>query len=122
MLTGATDSNVIHRLLTVSTFGCLLAGRADHAWSDCGPSAPRVGWPVLGYLDWRFIQDVATCSNGILQGKWLVDGSGVSYKGNMTYTDAWPSAEGRAIMVSGTGTIIIPLRQAYEAAGLKMPE
>jgi len=53
----------------------------------------------IGYLDWRFIQDVASCSNGILQGKWLVDGSGVSYTGNMTYTDAWPSAEGRAIMV-----------------------
>jgi glyoxylase-like metal-dependent hydrolase (beta-lactamase superfamily II)/S-formylglutathione hydrolase FrmB len=76
----------------------------------------------IGYLDWRFIQDVASCSNGILQGKWLVDGSGVRYLGNMTYTDAWPSAEGRAIMVCGTGTIIIPLRQAYEAAGLKMPE
>ena len=76
----------------------------------------------IGYLDWRFIQDVASCANGILQGKWLVDGSGIRYIGNMAYTDAWPSAEGRAIMVCGTGTIIIPLRQAYEAAGLKMPE
>ncbi len=76
----------------------------------------------IGYLDWRFLQDVASCANGILQGKWLVDGSGVRYIGNMAYTDAWPSAEGRAIMVYGTGTIIIPLRQAYEAAGLKMPE
>jgi glyoxylase-like metal-dependent hydrolase (beta-lactamase superfamily II)/S-formylglutathione hydrolase FrmB len=76
----------------------------------------------IGYLDWRFIQDVASCANGILQGKWLIDGSGVRYIGNMAYTDAWPSAEGRAIMVSGIGTIIVPLRQAYEAAGLKMPE
>jgi glyoxylase-like metal-dependent hydrolase (beta-lactamase superfamily II)/S-formylglutathione hydrolase FrmB len=76
----------------------------------------------IGYLDWRFIQDVASCANGILKGKWLVDGSGIRYIGNMAYTDAWPSAEGRAIMVCGTGTIIIPLRQAYEAAGLKMPE
>ena len=76
----------------------------------------------IGYLDWRFIQDVASCASGILQGKWLVDGSGVRYVGNMVYTDAWPSAEGRAIMVCGTGTIIIPLKQAYEAAGLKMPE
>jgi hypothetical protein len=65
---------------------------------------------------------VASCANGILQGKWLVDGSGVRYIGNMAYTDAWPSAEGRAIIVCGTGTIIIPLRQAYEAAGLKIPE
>ena len=76
----------------------------------------------IGYLDWRFIQDVASCANGILQGKWLVEGSGIRYIGNMAYTDAWPSAEGRAIMICGTGTIIIPLRQAYEAAGLKMPE
>jgi len=76
----------------------------------------------IGYLDWRFIQDVASCANGILKGKWLVDGSGLRYIGNMAYTDAWPSAEGRAIMVYGTGTIIIPHAQAYEAAGLKMPE
>ena len=76
----------------------------------------------IGYLDWRFIQDVASCANGILQGKWLVEGSGIIYIGNMAYTDAWPSAEGRAIMLCGIGTIIIPLTQAYEAAGLKMPE
>ena len=76
----------------------------------------------IGYLDWRFIQDVASCANGILRGKWLVDGSGIRYIGDMAYTEAWPSAEGRAIMVCGTGTIIIPLRQDYEAAGLKMPE
>ena len=76
----------------------------------------------IGYLDWRFIQDVANCSNGILEGKWLEDGSGVTYIGNMVYTDAWGSAEGRAIMVYGTGTIILPLEQAYEAAGLEMTE
>ena len=80
------------------------------------PNKPLVD---VGYLDWRFIQDVASCANGILQGKWLIDGSGIRYIGNMAYTDAWPSAEGRAIMVCGTGTIIIPLSQAYEAAGLK---
>lgn len=69
------------------------------------PNKPLI---YVGYLDWRFIQDVASCANGILQGKWLVDGSGIRYIGNMAYTDAWPSAEGRAIMVSGTGTIINP--------------
>lgn len=83
------------------------------------PNKPQVD---IGYMDWRFIQDVATCANGILQGKWLVDGSGVKYMGNMVYTDAWGGAAGRAIMVYGTGTIIIPLQQAYEAAGLKMPQ
>jgi glyoxylase-like metal-dependent hydrolase (beta-lactamase superfamily II) len=83
------------------------------------PNKPPID---VGYLDWRFIQDVATCSNGILQGKWLVDGSGVKYMGNMVYTDAWGGAAGRAIMVSGIGTIIISLDQAYEAAGLEMPK
>jgi glyoxylase-like metal-dependent hydrolase (beta-lactamase superfamily II) len=95
-----------------------------HWWQNAygGFLHPNKAQIDVGYLDWRFIQDVATCSNGILQGKWLVDGSGVKYMGNMAYTDAWPSAQGRAIMVSGIGTIIIPLAQAYEAAGLKMPE
>jgi hypothetical protein len=32
----------------------------------------------VGYLDWRFIQDVSACANGILQGKWLVEGSGIN--------------------------------------------
>jgi len=95
-----------------------------HWWQNAygGFLHPNKSQIDIGYLDWRFMQDVATCANGILQGKWLVDGSGVRYIGNMAYTDAWPSAEGRAIMVSGIGTIIIPLNQAYEAAGLKMTE
>jgi len=95
-----------------------------HSWQNAygGFLHPNKSQIDIGYMDWRFLQDVASCANGILQGKWLVDGSGVRYIGNMAYTDAWPSAEGRAIMVCGTGTIILPLRQAYEAAGLKMPE
>ena len=95
-----------------------------HWWQNAygGFLHPNKAQIDVGYLDWRFIQDVATCSNGILQGKWLVDGSGVKYMGDMVDTDAWGSAAGRAIMVSGIGTIIIPLAQAYEAAGLKMPE
>lgn len=95
-----------------------------HWWQNAygGFLHPNKSTIDIGYLDWRFIQDVASCANGIIEGKWLVEGSGVRYVGNMAYTDAWPSAEGRAIMVCGTGTIIIPLRQAYEAAGLKMPE
>jgi glyoxylase-like metal-dependent hydrolase (beta-lactamase superfamily II) len=95
-----------------------------HWWQNAygGFLHPNKAQIDIGYLDWRFIQDVATCANGILQGKWLVDGSGVLNMGNMVYTDAWGSAAGRAIMVSGVGTIIMPLAQAYEAAGLKMPE
>jgi glyoxylase-like metal-dependent hydrolase (beta-lactamase superfamily II) len=76
----------------------------------------------VGYLDWRFIQDVAACASGILQGKWLVDGSGIKFMGTMVYTDAWGSAAGRAIMVSGIGTIIVPLELAYQAAGLPVPQ
>ncbi len=95
-----------------------------HSWQNVygGFLYPNKSKIDVGYLDWRFIQDVANCANGILQGKWLVEGSGVLYIGNMVYTDAWPSAAGRAMMVSGIGTIIIPLETAYEAAGLKMPE
>jgi glyoxylase-like metal-dependent hydrolase (beta-lactamase superfamily II) len=76
----------------------------------------------VGYLDWRFVQNVASCAGGILGGKWLVEGSGLNHVGNMTYTDAWPGAAGQAIMLYGIGTIIIPLETAYEAAGLKMPQ
>ena len=94
-----------------------------HWWQNAygGFLHPNKSLLDIGYLDWRFIQDVAACSNGILQGKWLVDGSGVIYIGKMVYTDAWGSAAGRAIMVSGIGTVIIPLAQAYEAAGLPVP-
>jgi hypothetical protein len=76
----------------------------------------------VGYLDWRFIQDVASRANGIFKGKWLVEGSGLKHAGKMAYSDCWPGAAGQAIMVYGIGTIIMPLNVAYEAAGLKMPE
>jgi glyoxylase-like metal-dependent hydrolase (beta-lactamase superfamily II) len=94
-----------------------------HAWQNgyggfMSPNNDRVD---VGYLDWRFVQNVAACANGILKGKWLAEGSGLRYVGKMAYTDSWPSAAGRAIMVHGIGTIIIPLEVAYEAAGLKMP-
>lgn len=94
-----------------------------HSWQNVyagwwSPNHPKID---VGYLDWRFVQDVSSAANGILQGKWLVEGSGLQYVGRMEATDAWPSAAGRAIMVHGTGTVITPLETAYEAAGLKMP-
>lgn len=93
-----------------------------HTWQNVyggfmSPNKPKVD---LGYLDWRFVQDVATCANGLLEGKWLEPGSGLVHIGNMEYTDSWPGAVGQAIMVYGTGTVIIPLEVAYEAAGLQM--
>ena len=94
-----------------------------HAWQNVygGFWSPNHAKVDVGYLDWRFVQNVASCADGILKGKWLVDGSGLEYVGKMEYTDAWPSAAGRAIMMYGIGTIIIPLETAYQAAGLKMP-
>ena len=95
-----------------------------HWWQNAygGFMSPKMDHVDVGYLDWRFVQNVASCANGILQGKWLVEGSGLRHVGNMEYTDSWPSAKGRAIMLYGTGTIIIPIETAYEAAGLKMPK
>ena len=95
-----------------------------HTWQNVyggfmGPNKDKVD---VGYLDWRFVQNVASCASGILGGKWLVEGSGLNQVGTMAYTDAWPGAAGQAIVVYGIGTIIIPLEAAYEAAGLKMPK
>jgi hypothetical protein len=73
----------------------------------------------VGYMDWRFVQDEAACANGILKGKWLVEGSGLMNVGKMP-TPGWNA--GRAIMVYGIGTVVLPLEVAYEAAGLKMPQ
>jgi glyoxylase-like metal-dependent hydrolase (beta-lactamase superfamily II) len=94
-----------------------------HSWQNSygGWWSPKHAKVDVGYLDWRFVQDVSSAANGILKGEWLTPGSGLQYVGKMEYTDAWPSAGGRAIMVYGTGTIIIPLETAYEAADLKMP-
>ena len=95
-----------------------------HWWQNVygGFMSPNNARVDVGYLDWRFVQNVAMCANGILKGEWLAEASGLRYVGKMAYTDAWPSAQGRAIMVYGTGTIIIPLEVAYESAGLKMPQ
>ena len=94
-----------------------------HTWQNVhgGFLSPNKENVDVGYLDWRFVQNVASCATGILAGKWLVEGSGLAHVGNMAYTDAWPGAAKQAIMLYGIGTIIIPLETAYEAAGLKMP-
>lgn len=94
-----------------------------HTWQNVygGFMSPGREKVDLGYLDWRFVQDVASCANGILEGKWLVEGSGLIMVGRMEYTDSWPGAVGQAIMAYGTGTIIIPVEVAYEAAGIQMP-
>ena len=94
-----------------------------HSWQNVygGWWSPKHSHVDVGYLDWRFIQDVASCANGILKGQWLVPTSGLQYVGKMEYTDAWPSAANRAIMVYGSGTVITTLEAAYQAAGIPMP-
>jgi glyoxylase-like metal-dependent hydrolase (beta-lactamase superfamily II) len=95
-----------------------------HSWQNVygGYMSEKLEHVDVGYLDWRFVQNVSACANAIFKGKWLVEGSGLRYVGPMVATDSWPSAGGRAIMVYGIGTVIIPLEIAYEAAGLKMPK
>ncbi|MBN2480829.1 MAG: MBL fold metallo-hydrolase [Bacteroidales bacterium] len=75
----------------------------------------------IGYLDWRYVQNLCSCAKGILEGKWLVEGSGLLHVGNMSQVDWWGTA-GQAIMVYDLGTIVIPLELAFEAAGLEMSD
>jgi hypothetical protein len=95
-----------------------------HSWQNAygGFWSPNHAHVDVGYLDWRFVQNFASCASGILKGQWLVESSGLQYVGKMEATDAWPSAKGRAMMVYGIGTVIIPLETAYEAAGIRMPQ
>ena len=75
----------------------------------------------VGYLDWRFVQNEASCASGILKGKWLVEGSGLQIMGKLS-PESWLGEGEKAIMVYGIGSIIIPLKTAYDAAGLPMPQ
>ncbi len=75
----------------------------------------------IGYLDWRYIQNMLSCAKGILEGKWLVEGSGLRHVGEMPEVGWWGTA-GQAIMVYDLGTCVLPLELAYEAAGLQMPD
>ncbi len=60
-------------------------------------------------------------ANGHKNARGSEEGCGLTYVGNMAYTDIWPSSAGQAIMVYGIGTVLIPLKLAYEAAGLPVP-
>lgn len=72
----------------------------------------------IEYLDWRFIQDQALCSNAILKGMWLVPDSG------LRQMEVINKQNGRKVnsMFYGIGGVEIPLQACYEAAGLKMPQ
>ncbi len=77
----------------------------------------------IGYLDWRYIQNMCSCANGIVKGQWLVEGS------DLRLTERLANSRGAApggvtqkqgVVTYGIGIITAPLEAAYEAAGLKM--
>jgi len=96
-----------------------------HAWQNPYGGMYVSGKPPIeaGYLDWRFIQNMTSCAVGIIQGKWLVPNSGLRWEpGVRDGSNAdWP-AVGTGYMVYGIGSIVTPLKAAYEAAGIPMPQ
>jgi glyoxylase-like metal-dependent hydrolase (beta-lactamase superfamily II) len=80
--------------------------------------SPNHGRVDIAYLDWRFVQDQASCGNAILKGQWLVPDSG------LRHMEVINSQSGRkvSILTYGIGAVEIPIQEAYAAAGLKVPE
>lgn len=97
-----------------------------HSWQNGYGGSYKVGdTPVdVGYLDWRFIQDMRSCVNAIVKGEWLSEGSRLRFLEMSNETSRMPSNAGRGprgYMVYGIGSLMITPEVAYEAAGLKMP-
>jgi glyoxylase-like metal-dependent hydrolase (beta-lactamase superfamily II) len=77
----------------------------------------------LGYLDWRYIQNMCSCANGIVKGQWLVEGSNLRFsERSANPRGATPAGvtQKQGVFTYGIGIIMAPLESAYEAAGLKM--
>ena len=90
----------------------------SHIDTVAGFNSPNHDPVDRGYLDWHYVQDQATCANGILKGKWLVADSGL----RLMERKATPARPASVVMLYGIGAIGIPAEVAYEAAGLKMPQ
>jgi glyoxylase-like metal-dependent hydrolase (beta-lactamase superfamily II) len=71
-----------------------------------------------GYGEWRFVQDMANCVNGIMNGTWLDETSGFHS------FEVAPGRNGeKQIQVNYyLGAVIIPESAAYEASGMLVPE
>ena len=103
---------------------------SGHSWENGYQGFYREG-PVpvdVGFLDWRFLQNMASCANGIVKGKWLVEGSGLNFVEYSTdpasrnyNASARPDLK-RGAMTYGIGSMMGSLEAFYEAAGLKMPQ
>jgi len=72
----------------------------------------------IAYLDWRFVQDQASCGNAILKGLWLVPDSGLRYM-EVINTQSLRQV---SLFTYGIGAVEIPVKEAYAAAGLQMQE
>ena len=97
-----------------------------HSWQNGYGGSYKVGdTPVdVGYLDWRFIQDMRSCVNAIVKGEWLAEGSRLRFLEMSGDTSRLPSNAGRGkrgYMVYGIGSLMITPEVAHDAAGLKMP-
>jgi glyoxylase-like metal-dependent hydrolase (beta-lactamase superfamily II) len=97
-----------------------------HSWQNGYGGSYKVGdTPVdVGYLDWRFLQDMRSCVNAIVKGQWLAEGSRLRFLEMSADTSRMPSNAGRGnrgYMVYGVGSLMITPEVAHEAAGLKMP-
>ena len=101
-----------------------------HSWENGYQGFYREGTvPVdVGYLDWRFLQNMASCANGIVRGKWLVEGSGLNFveystdRASRNYNAAARPDQKRGAMIYGIGSMMGTLEAFYDAAGLKMPQ
>jgi glyoxylase-like metal-dependent hydrolase (beta-lactamase superfamily II) len=105
---------------------------SGHAWENGFEGYQVNRDPIdVGYLDWRFLQDMAACANGIVKGLWLVEGSKLRFVETSTDSRGGNSGRGgqgstpgdkRGMMIYGIGSMMGSLQAAYDAAGLKMPQ
>ena len=71
-----------------------------------------------GYGEWRFVQDMANCVNGIASGIWLDKANG------WHHFEVAPGRNGekQIQIVYFLGAVIIPEEVAYSVSGMEMPE
>ena len=104
---------------------------SGHSWENGFGGHQFNNNPIdVGYLDWRFLQDMAACANGIVRGMWLVEGSRLRFVestgtdprgGNARRGGAAPEGK-RGQFIYGIGSMMGSLQAAYDAAGIKMQQ
>jgi glyoxylase-like metal-dependent hydrolase (beta-lactamase superfamily II) len=103
---------------------------SGHSWENGNEGIQVTSTPIdVGYLDWRFLQDIAACANGIVKGKWLVAGSGLRFvettatdpRGGNSGRGGGAPGDKRGSMIYGIGSMMGSLQAAKDAAGIKIP-